>query len=280
MKRIAAIHDISGFGRCSLTVALPIISAAGITVSCIPTAVLSTHTGGFEGYTFRDLTEDILPIANHWKSLNLEFDAIYSGYLGSIEQIDDVCEIIDKFKTENSVAIVDPAMADNGKMYACFDMNFANEMALLCKKADIILPNITEAAFMTGQEYLEGPYTKEYIENLIFKLAKLGPAKICLTGVYFEESKLGVATYTKESGKIEYYFTDRIPKMYHGTGDVFASCFTAAFVKGFDFYKSSQIAADFTAFCVKHSAAEGHDNRFGVDFEACLPMLMKELEII
>ncbi len=280
MKRIAAIHDISGFGRCSLTVALPIISAAGITVSCIPTAVLSTHTGGFENFTYRDLTSDILPIADHWKSLELEFDAIYSGYLGSTEQIDDVCQIIDKFKTEKSVAIVDPAMADNGRMYATFDMAFAKEMVSLCEKADVILPNITEAAFLVDEEYKEGPYDKAYIERLIKKLSLLGVEKICLTGVYFDDKKLGVAIYTKESGEIKYYFTDRIMQMYHGTGDVFASAFTAAYVKGESFEKSCQIAADFTARCVKHSKSEGIDNRFGVDFEACLPNLMKMLDII
>ena len=152
LKRAAAIHDISGFGKCSLTVALPIISAMGIEVSVIPTAVLSTHTGGFTGFTYRDLTGDMRPIAEHWNSLGIKFDAIYSGFLGSVEQIDIVTDFIDDFKEKDTVVLVDPAMADGGKMYTVFDMDFAKQMTRLCAKADIIVPNFTEAAFMLGEE--------------------------------------------------------------------------------------------------------------------------------
>ena len=145
-KRVAAIHDISGFGKCSLTVALPIISAAGIETTIMPTAVLSTHTGGFTGYTYRDLTGDLRAIAEHWKSLELHFDAIYSGFLGSFEQIDIVKDFIDMFRADGNITVVDPAMADNGQMYSLFNMEFAKAMASLCAKADIVVPNITEAA--------------------------------------------------------------------------------------------------------------------------------------
>jgi pyridoxine kinase len=163
-KRLAAIHDISCFGKCSLTVALPIISAAGIETSVIPTAVLSTHTGGFKGYTFRDLTADLKPIAEHWSSLGLRFDAVYTGYLGSFEQLNIVSEIISLLKTADTLVIVDPVMADNGKLYASFPLNFPEGMKKLCSLADVIEPNLTEASLLLDLPYNEGPYTKDYIE--------------------------------------------------------------------------------------------------------------------
>ena len=194
-KRVAAIHDISGFGKCSLTVALPIISASGIEVSAIPTAVLSTHTGGIEGFTYRDLTEDMTPFAEHWKSLNLHFNAIYSGFLGSVEQIDIVSNIFDMLKTDDTLIMVDPCMADNGKLYSIYDESMVSGMVRLCQKADIIVPNLTEAAFMLNRPYIEGPYTKKYIEDTLRELAALGCKKVVITGVYFDDNTLGTANY-------------------------------------------------------------------------------------
>ena len=153
-KRLVAINDISGFGKCSLTVALPIISAAGIETICMPTAVLSTHTGGFTGYTYRDLTCDMPDISAHWKSIDLKPDAIYSGFLGSFDQIDIVKKFAEDFKRDDNLFIADPCMADHGKMYTLFDKKFAKAMVSLCAKADIILPNITEACFMAGEEFI------------------------------------------------------------------------------------------------------------------------------
>jgi pyridoxine kinase len=178
-KRIAAIHDISCFGKCSLTVALPIISAADIEVSVIPTAVLSTHTGGFTGYTFRDLTDDMLPIARHWKSLGLEFDAIYTGYLGSFRQLDIVSEIIDMLKTQDTLIVVDPVMADNGRLYASFPDTFPEGMKKLCSKADVVVPNITEASLMLEIPYEEGPYTDEHIEGMLRGLSLSVRKRLC-----------------------------------------------------------------------------------------------------
>ncbi|MDR1065414.1 MAG: bifunctional hydroxymethylpyrimidine kinase/phosphomethylpyrimidine kinase, partial [Oscillospiraceae bacterium] len=169
-KRVAAIHDISGFGKCSLTVALPILSAAGIECSVIPTAVLSTHTGGFTGYTYRDLTEDILPVFRHWQSIGLTFDAGYSGFLGSPEQLEIVAGIFGEMKNGGAMIVVDPVMADDGKLYSTFDAAFPDGMRRLCAGADVIVPNITEAALMTGAEYKAGPYTREYIEKLLARL--------------------------------------------------------------------------------------------------------------
>ena len=192
-KRVLAIHDISCIGKCSLTVALPIISASGAECSILPTSVLSTHTGGFENYTFHDLTDEVEPIVNHWKSLNLQVDAIYTGYLGSFRQIELMKMIFDEFRTKNSLICVDPVMGDAGKLYALFDEDFAKGMATLCGKADLIMPNITEASYMTGLPYKESGYDEDYILSMLEALHGLGAEKVVLTGVSFEKDKLGAA---------------------------------------------------------------------------------------
>src|SRR5690554_2258065 len=194
-RRVAAIHDISCFGRCSLTVALPIISSAGIECAVIPTAVLSTHTGGIDGYTFHDLTDEIMPIARHWNQLNLQFDAIYTGYLGSFEQLDIVSSLFSLLGSADTLKVVDPVMADNGELYKSFSSDFPKGMRELCAKADIIIPNITEAVFMLDEPYQEGPYTKDYIESLLKRLSDIGTKQIVLTGVHFDGEQLGAAAY-------------------------------------------------------------------------------------
>ncbi len=277
-KRIAAIHDISGFGKCALTVALPVISAAGIEVSVIPTAVLSTHTGGLTGYTCLDLTDEMPKIANHWKDLGLTFDAIYSGYLGSERQIDIVSDFIDTFKTENNLAIVDPAMADNGKMYALLDMQFAKSMKRLCQKADIIVPNMTEAAFLLDREYVHGPYTMEHIESTMRELSATGPKRIVLTGVSLDDRTIGAASFDAEEDKITYCCCDRVDGMFHGTGDVFASALTAALLRGKTLQRSVEIAVHFTVDSIRRTAMGGTDHRYGVDFERGLADLIKQLD--
>lgn len=279
-KRVAAIHDISGFGKCSLTVALPIISAAGIEVSAIPTAVLSTHTGGFTGFTYRDLTEDMTPFAEHWKSLNLHFDSIYSGFLGSFEQIDIVSNIFDMLKTDDTLIMVDPCMADNGKLYTVYDESMALGMTKLCAKADIIVPNLTEAAFMLKEPYVEGPYTKEYIENILKNLASLGCKKIVLTGVYFDNKFLGAASYDSDTKKITYSFNKLVEGSFHGTGDVFASTLLSGLMNGFSLADSTQIAVDFTYNSIRSTELAKTDRRFGVNFENNIPGLLKSLRLI
>lgn len=276
-KRVAAIHDISGFGKCSLTVALPVISAAGIEVSVIPTAVLSTHTGGFTDFTYRDLTEDILPVAAHWCSLGLKFDAVYSGFLGSFEQIDIMKQVFSRLRSEQTLIVVDPVMADNGVLYKVFPKNFPDGMRELCALADIIVPNITEAALLTGQTYVEGPYTKPYIEELLKKLAALGPRRVVLTGVCFDDTQLGAAVYDDAKGTVDYAFSKRIEGSYHGTGDVFASVLLAAVLRGFSLGESAQIAVDFTAQSIRRTQKAGTDVRFGVNFEEGLPGLCDRL---
>lgn len=278
-KRVAAIHDISGFGKCSLTVALPIISAAGIETTVLPTAVLSTHTGGITGYTYRDLTDDLRPIAAHWQSLGIQFDAIYSGFLGSFEQIAIVKEFVKTFRSEGCIFVADPAMADNGKMYPIFERAFADEMAGLCAMADIIVPNFTEAAFMLGEEYLPGPYTKDYVEGLLHRLSDMGPSKVVLTGVFFEDGRLGAASFDRETGEIQYTFDNTVDGYFHGTGDVYASVLVAAYLNGCSLAKAADIAVRFTRASIQRTKEAGTDIRFGVNFEAGLPALMRELNL-
>ena len=280
LKRVAAIHDISGFGKCSLTVALPIISAAGIEVSVLPTAVLSTHTGGFTGFTYRDLTEDMQPITDHWKSLNISFDAIYTGFLGSFEQLDLVMKFFETFKTKDNLILIDPVMADNGELYKIFSLEFASGMRKLCEKADIIIPNLTEAALLIGEQYNPGPYSQSYIEDILKKLSDLGPQKVVLTGVFFNDEELGAATYDAVSGEVSYAFEKRIPGYYHGTGDVFGSALLAAIENDFSLNESAAVAVRFTASAIRKSAQAGTDIRFGVNFEQTIPELLKDLKLI
>ncbi|MDD4754359.1 MAG: pyridoxamine kinase, partial [Desulfitobacteriaceae bacterium] len=278
-KHVAAIHDISCFGRCSLTVALPILSAAGITTSVVPTAILSTHTGGFTDFTYHDLTQDIRPISRHWQSLGLEFDALYTGYLGSFEQVEIVSELFDDFCSRDNLIFVDPVMADNGKLYSNFSPEFPKGMAKLCQKADIILPNMTEAAFLLGQSYHPGPYTPEYVEGLMKDLCKLGPKKVVLTGVSFDDRQLGAATYDRETDDIGYAFAPLVVGCYHGTGDVFASAVVAAMLNGFNLTESAQVAALFTVESIKRTKEAGTDIRFGVDFENSIPNFIRNLKL-
>lgn len=279
-KRVAAIHDLSGFGKCSLTVALPILSAAGIETSALPTAILSTHTGGISGYTYRDLTEDMRPVMKHWKSLDIKFDAIYTGFLGSFEQLDIVKDFFDAFRQEDNLILVDPVMGDNGELYTVFTREFAAGIRMLCQKADIIVPNLTEAALLLDEPFHPGPYTHAYIESLLRKLGALGPQKVVLTGVYFKEDELGAATYDRTTDTIDYVFTQKIPGYYHGTGDVFASALLSALLNDFSLIDAAAIAVHFTTDSIRRTYKAKTDYRFGVNFEQSFPDFLKELKLV
>ena len=279
-KRVAAIHDLSGFGKCSLTVALPILSAAGIETSALPTAILSTHTGGISGYPSHDLTEDMRPVMKHWKSLDIKFDAIYTGFLGSFEQLDIVKEFFDAFRQEDNLILVDPVMGDNGELYTVFTREFAAGMRMLCQKADIIVPNLTEAALLLDEPFHPGPYTHAYIESLLRKLGALGPQKVVLTGVYFKEDELGAATYDRTTDTIDYVFTQKIPGYYHGTGDVFASALLSALLNDFSLIDAAAIAVHFTTDSIRRTYKAKTDYRFGVNFEQSFPDFLKELKLV
>ena len=272
-KRVLTIQDISCVGQCSLTVALPIISACGLETAILPSAVLSNHTGGFKSWTFRDLTDDMPDIEKKWVEEGIAFDAIYTGYLGSARQIDIVKHIFQTCLKPGGLRIVDPAMADNGKLYTGFDMAFVKEMAKLCESADYILPNITEASLITGIEYRE-TYDEAYVLEQAKKLAELGPKSVILTGISYEPSTTGVVIY--ENGKMSYYQHYRLPKGSHGTGDVYASSFTGALMHGKSSYEAAKIAADYTVKCIENTV-DDPDHWYGVKFEAVLPKLIRAL---
>lgn len=275
MKRIVTIQDISCVGKCSLTVALPIISAMGSETAIIPTAVLSTHTM-FQGFTCKDLTEEIAPISNHWEQEKISFDAIYTGYLGSFEQIDIIADFFDRFKTKDNIILVDPVMADNGKLYPAFDEKFAKKMATLCSKADMIVPNITEASFMTGMEY-KTEYDESYIKEMLAALAKLGSRIVVLTGVSFEKGTNGVMGYHTETGEYFHYTTRHLDASYHGTGDIFSSTCVGALMCGMDWKESLKVAADFTLECIRITMEAPDGCWYGVNFETAIPFLLKRI---
>ena len=275
-KRVITIQDISCLGQCSLTVALPIISACGVETIILPSAVLSTHTGGFTGYTFRDLTDDIPDIMNHWMKENQKFDCIYTGYLGSITQIDYVGDLMENVLNDGALKIVDPAMADNGNLYYGFNQEFVENMAKLCGKADIVLPNITEAAFMTGLPYKEAVHDEDYIKSLLAGIKKLGAKKTILKGISYEEGKIGVAVYDAVTDDLKYYFTEKIEKNSHGTGDCYAAAFTGAVMQGRSEYDAAKIAADFVVESIKKTI-DDEEHWYGVKFEKALPMLVDEV---
>ena len=276
MKRIVTIQDISCVGKCSLTVALPIISAMGVEAAILPTAVLSTHTM-FSNFTFKDLADQIEPIAAHWKKENIGFDAVYTGYLGSFEQIDLMKNFFDDFKTDSNLLFVDPAMADNGKLYPAFDEAFAKHMATLCAKADIIVPNITEACFMTGMEY-KTEYDEAYAKELLVKLSELGAKISILTGVSFAEGKTGVMGYDKLTGEFSYYEHDKLPVSFHGTGDIFSSTCVGAMMNGMDWKEAVKVAADYTAECIRITLEDPSKPWYGVNFEQAIPYLVERIK--
>jgi pyridoxine kinase len=272
MTKILTVQDISCVGQCSLTVALPVISAFGVETCILPSAVLSTHTGGFTGYTFRDLTDDIPAIEKHWQKENIKFDAFYTGYIGNPKQIDYIADIVKTLSSDGAKLIVDPAMADYGKLYCGFDANFVGEMRRLAEKADYILPNITESAFLLGEEYVAENHTEEYIAKLLKGLYVMGAKNIIIKGVRFGDKKIGVATY--DGKNIEYYLHEKIDKNSHGTGDLYASCFVGSLMNGYSLRESAQNAAELTLKAIK--ATIGDDTHwYGVKFEKIIPDIVK-----
>ena len=275
MKKVLTIQDISCFGKCSITVALPIISAMGVETVILPTAVLSTHTM-FKNFTVKDLTDQLVPITDHWKKEGLKFDAIYTGYLGSAEEIEIAKKIFAEFGGDDTMIFIDPVMADNGKLYAAFDENYAKLNAGLCGTADIIVPNITEACFMTDTEYKE-VYDEDYVKDLLQKLAGLGSKVVVLTGVSLSEGKTGVYGLDTRTGEYFTYQNDRVNVSYHGTGDVFSSVSVGAIARGLSMKDAFRLAADYTARTIQVTEENPENPWYGVDFEATIPELVEAL---
>ena len=267
--RVLSVNDLSCIGKCSLSVTLPIVSACGITCDVLPTAILSTHTGGFAGYTFQDLTDNLPDILNHWEKQEEKFDILYSGYLGSEKQIDIVLDIKRRFLKEDGLLIVDPVMGDSGKLYAGFSPEFPKAIARLCSAADFILPNHTEGCLLTDSTYPSDG------ASIIEKLQTLCNTPI-LTGV--EENGSMAVYYLGHDGKVEQYSTPTTKGFFCGSGDVFASAFVGALASGKDQVSAVKIATDFTSACIARSAKEVPDHRYGLNFEKEIPYLLRLLE--
>ena len=294
MKRIVTIQDISCIGRCSLTAALPVISCMGVETCVIPTAVLSNHTA-FPGFTFRNLTDEIGKIADEWERQGLHFDAIYTGYLGSVDQIRIVQDFISRFRDEKTLVIVDPAMADFGVLYKGFDKRFVTAMRRLCRNADIIVPNITEAAFLLDEPYHDpwenkssGNYERKltsedaeaamlHVHRLLRRLTDLGAKKAVLTGVRNMEGRIGSAAYDSREGRFYEHFATFYPEHFHGTGDLYASVLTGALTRGLELRESMGLAVDFIAECARITLRDPDHRWYGVNFEEAIPYLVDRL---
>ena len=271
MKRIVTIQDISCVGRCSLTVALPIISALGCECAVIPTAVLSNHTA-FDGFTFRDLTDEIVPIVDQWERAGLTFDTVYTGYLGSFEQIHIVSAVIDRLRAKNPDlrVIIDPAMADFGRLYTGFDEAFAEEMTTLCRKADIILPNLTEASYMLHIPYRCDGYSEDEIRGILRQLSALGCGIPALTGVSLQPDTIGAMSYRRDTDTFYTYENLRMEQQFHGTGDIFASVVAGAVTRGCTVEDALRLAVDFTLACIRSTMEDPGHRWYGVNFESAL----------
>ena len=271
MKRILTVQDISCLGKCSITIALPVISALGTECVILPTAVLSNHTL-FKSFTVKDLSDQIGPICEKWIDEDVKFDGVYTGYLGTVEQIEMMKELFDTFG-KDGIVFVDPVMADNGKLYPAFDMEYAKKNTELCSHADIIVPNITEACFMTGMDYRE-EYDESYIKELLERLTKLGAKITVLTGVSLSEGKTGVMGYDREHDEVYTYQNDKVGAMFHGTGDLFSSTVIGEIMRGRDWKDAMRIAADYTAHTIQVTLDDPKKPWYGVDFEATIPYLI------
>ncbi len=270
-ETLLTIQDISCYGQCSITVALPLISACGIETVILPSAVLSTHTGGFRNYTFLDLTAELSKIEKGWNKDGLKFNAFYTGYVCP-DQIEPILHIMQSCAAAGAVRIVDPVMADNGKLYPAFSDDFPGKMMKLCEKADYVLPNITEASLLLGCDCKLQDYNEHYIESILRGLHNAGAANVILTGVSFRPEELGVATF--DGKEIKYYFRPRINAAFHGTGDVFASVFAGALMRGADMYAAAALAADIVCAAIQATPAE---HWYGVCFEKAIPELVSRL---
>ena len=273
-KRLLTIQDLSCVGQCSATVALPVISACGVECAVLPSAVLSNHTGGFKSWTFCDLTGELAKIEAEWNKQGIGFDAFYTGYVCPA-QIDPILSIMEQCANPGAVRVVDPVMADNGKLYPGFADDFPQQMARLCKGADYLLPNLTEAAFLLGKTPVLEGYDKAFIEDRIKGLHALGAKNVILTGVSFEPGLLGTAV--SDGTAVQYDFNTRLTRVSHGTGDVFASVFAGAVLRGLSALDAAALAADVVCAAIQ---ATDDSHWYGVAFERVLPMLVERLKVV
>ena len=274
MKRLLTIQDISCVGQCSTTVALPLVSACGVECAVLPPAILSNHTGGFKTWSFADLTGELAKVEAKWIEQSIAFDAFYTGYVCE-SHIEPILSIMKTCANPGAVRIVDPAMADNGVLYKGFADDFPKKMVRLCAGADYLLPNLTEAAFLTGDDPVRfgtagAVQRQDEIEGLIARLHGLGAKNVVLTGVSFDKGKLGTAV--SDGRTVAYDFNDRRTRSAHGTGDVFASVFAGAILRGKTPLEAAALAADIVCEAIEVTD-EAH--WYGVSFERTIPSLVK-----
>ncbi len=277
-RRAIAVHDISCVGRCSLTVALPILSAAGVETSIVPTALLSTHTGEFTGYTHLDLSGQLLPIADHLATLGRSYDAFYSGYLASGAQVDEVLAMIDRLCDQNTHLFVDPAFGDHGRMYSLMDADMPAQMRKLCSRARTIVPNLTEACFLLGRRYPGDDCTPAFVAELSQELLTLGPENVVITDVAFSPEHTGLAIQSKQMPQPVFQFRSRFEGVFHGTGDVFASFLLAGLMAGRTVQDAAALALELTHEAIAITLKGEQPLRYGVAFERVLPKLWQALQ--
>lgn len=274
MKRIVSIQDFSCIGKCSQSIALPVLSAMGLECAALPTVLLSAHTA-FDGFYSRELTDSIAPITDHWKKLGVRFDAIYTGYLGSETQIALVERVIADFGADGALIFVDPVMADHGRLYAGFAPDFPEHMKDLCRHADVITPNVTEACLLTGETYCER-HEEAFVRRLLEKLLLLGAKTAIVTGIRTDERHMGVAAMD-ETGRFSLHDTEYIPSVFYGTGDLFASTCVGALVRGLPAGEAIALAADYVVKTIRVTANDPDARWYGVNFEQTLPYLLSRL---
>lgn len=273
MKRILTVQDLSCLGKCSLTIALPVISAMGVEAAVLPTAVLSTHTA-FPSPSVQELTQFINSASDHWQQIGASFDGIYTGYLSCEEQVDSVQTLADRFQSAETFLLVDPVMGDGGKLYSRITPDMAGKLQGLCSRADVILPNLTEACCLTDTLYPQS-YDEAFVKALLKKLTAGGCKTAVITGISFCDGAIGVAGYEKETNTYLYHSHEKLPVSHHGTGDIFASAFTGFMAQGKSWQDSMVRASDFTLLCLRENQSQDRDPRYGICYEKALPYLMK-----
>lgn len=278
-KTAAAVHDLAGFGKCSLTVILPVLSAAGVAASAVPTAVLSSHTGGLPGVFHEDFTHGVRAFARQWESLGLSFDALYTGYMSSPGQVEACGELVRALRRPQTLFAADPALGDNGRLYSGISRETARAMASFCRSADLILPNRTEAAILLGEEPRPGLPTREEAAALLPRLAALGPRLVVLTGVLFSKTSIGAACCDSGTGETAYAAAPRVEGHFHGTGDLFGAALLAGLLRELDLPQALQAAVCFVSRSIERTRLAGTDPRFGVDFEEELPAFQRALRL-
>lgn len=278
-RPIILASDLSGIGKVALTNAIPVMASLEIETVILPSAILSSHTGGFKNVFVDDYTDGTLSFLKAWKDIDIFYDGIVTGYLKTEKQINAILDF-KKIKSESGILIVDPIMADSGKFYTGFDSHYLKSMNSLCKNADYIIPNLTEACLLADIPYIGEKYSEKDIENLIYKLLSKGIKNIIITGISFDKSQIGAVSYSEEDLKFNYFFSKKIDAHFFGTGDLFTAVVSACIFKKINLEKSVKISIDWLSVCLENTMKSNRNLKYGVCFEKHLPDLVKKIKEI